>query len=176
MSKASNPSTTGLTRREASSLALLSVMSAAIVGPLAQASEIDPVFAAIEKNRRAYQMISQAVAVLSPMPVSDPGYEGAYEATGVAWDVFDSSCEELLSIQPTTMPGVLALLGYIDEFNLGRAGPGTDRDHSDAEQWPDHTYQDETVRLPNGGALSMRWPYWILRNVHLSLSALASNT
>ena len=79
-----------------------------------QSTTKDPVFAAIEKHRKAMQEFSQALKVVPGTNSPDPKKEDKYgnrenRATG-----------RLASTAPTTLHGLLALVTYINGVSSGK--------------------------------------------------------
>jgi hypothetical protein len=168
MSQADKPHITktvtkSLKRREALRLSLGGAAAMATGAALAAAP--DPIFAAIEAHKAAYHRFSQAVDISGSLYHTDPRYEEAEKATTDASGALESAAIHLTNILPTSFAGVIALLSYVDDFNLGKMG------HSEYYLWPDEL-TDETVLDESGRHLSLPFPYWIMRNVHKTLQDL----
>jgi hypothetical protein len=124
-------STTKLSRRRA----IAALATAAVTAPvaLAQSAEIDPIFAAIKRHRAAlaamdatdedaleeqfpHQIWSWSVGERTPPEgcTDDPRWIEAQLAIGRVNDTHDEALAAMLSIAPTTVAGVAALLEYLD--------------------------------------------------------------
>lgn len=85
-----------MNRREA--LAGMAGISATVVLPSA-ASTIDPIFAAIDRHRRAFDF-------MNPMEGEDEGFDEANRAEIRAWN-------ELVRTEPATLDGLAAFASYV---------------------------------------------------------------
>jgi hypothetical protein len=168
MSKASNHNTFGtaepLTRRGivASIAAGLAVTAAIAVPAIASNASDDALFALIERHKAAQFALMKACRVSGDMFDDDPGYAEAEAITVAAHDEFDVAACALTDIVPATLGGAIALLSYIDEFNTGAF------DNSEHELWPD-ALGTETIKRKSGRTLEMPFPYWVMRNVLVTL-------
>jgi hypothetical protein len=73
-----------------------------------------------------------AVDISGSLYHTDPQYEQAEQTTVAAGNVFENASIDLTNVMPETFAGVLALLSYVDDFNLGKLG------HSEHYLWPDN--------------------------------------
>jgi len=74
----------------------------------------DPVFAAIERHRKAYDARNAALDVSANLP--DDGslkYEKADAVTGKKTDLLFACADELAGVEPTTLKGAAALARYV---------------------------------------------------------------
>jgi hypothetical protein len=131
--------------------------------------EPDPIFAAIERHRRAFPLKMQAMRAVGNEP--DNGPRVNQERLAKLKSAENAACEEekdaawdLTTIRPTTAAGLVALTRYIEDFNAGTIGSD---DKSSAFWWPaDHMpdVQDAGIEL---------FPYALLSNVRAALQRLA---
>jgi hypothetical protein len=90
----------------------------------------DPILAVIAKHRAAVEEWNRAVAIWAPMnPVEDPNYEAADADVVECLTQVDLALWEVLTVQPTTLPGVIALLHHAGQSEMlrehGRRGRET---------------------------------------------------
>lgn len=86
----------------------------AVVPASSQLDEEDPIFTAIESHRAAMAGFSDAVdrlAVLLP----GPEWDAANAITARKSDEMDNAGVDLITVQPTTFAGLIALLSHIVE-------------------------------------------------------------
>jgi hypothetical protein len=133
----------------------------------------DPTFAAIEAHKEAWLKWSELLHAPEMEGCHWPGRKAAEEAAGDFCHIETEAAIALSYIVPTTMGGVLALLGYIDSFNLGKLTYGG-RSFSEYYTWPDEELDDESITRANGQPLTLSWSFWIMRNVHEALSRLTA--
>jgi hypothetical protein len=100
-----------------------------IAAALPAAAEDDPIFAAIERHKVAFRL-SQVAGRIRGNTVDaewSPDYDPVACNTALAADeeaiaASDAAAIALITIRPTTMAGVLALLAYVEAFDAaGRA-------------------------------------------------------
>lgn len=143
----------------------------------ASAAPIDPIFAAIERHKKAYQLSMLAARIRSDTidaswhPEYDPVKRAAVmDAESSADDEADDAADALTSIRPTTMAGVLALIHYVEAFNAGAffLEPDSTETVSDWQSgpifWP--RYEDDQDDVSMFG-------FAILANVRSALEAMA---
>jgi len=136
----------------------------------------DPIFAAIEQHKVAFRISQEAGRIrfytvdAEWAPEYDPvKLEAADEASSVADDDYDDAANALLTVRPTTMAGVLALIRHVEAFNAGAffLEPYPDRAVSNWQSspmfWPESKDEDE-IDL---------WGYYVLANVRSALEAMA---
>ena len=116
---------------------------AAMIPAAALAAEPDPIFAAIEKHRAATKVV-----------VDTKDEEDLVDACHVQ----DDAAEEMVSVEPTTLAGVMTLLRYVTEHDVAFS-------HQD---WPADLSDGETLNA-RGRPLEMPFHGWLIRQV---LSAL----
>lgn len=135
----------------------------------AAAVAADPIFAAIEEHRTAF---FEHLELITDVPNDDddlicegPEYEASYERT-------EDAAVALANVQPTTVDGVLALLAYVHQFNLGSI-TCTRRQgcYSEHLLWPEYLVDDE-VKSRRGRELKLPFPYWIMENVRAALAEI----
>ncbi len=135
----------------------------------AVASQIDPMFSAIERHRSAF---FEYIEFITDVPSGDhnlkdegPEYEQLYARQNEA-------AIDLTNITPTSIEGCLALLQYVHEFN--RRSIQTMRAHkvfSDEDMWPEKLVTDEE-RDAWGNELELPFPYWLMDNIRSALIEL----
>jgi hypothetical protein len=87
--------------------------------PTAKASEADPIFAVIERHRKACREHNEALD--THMDFEEVGmtgenlakYNSLVAATDAAYDELDDAGLDLINTQPTTLAGIFALCQYI---------------------------------------------------------------
>ena len=95
--------------------------------------------------------------------------QGGHEASSVADDADEDAANALITVRPTTMAGVLALIRHVEAFNAGAFflepyPEDTVRDWQSAPMfWPESKDEDE-IDL---------WGYAVLANVRRALEAMA---
>jgi hypothetical protein len=84
---------------------------------MAKADELDPIFAVIAEHRTAVEAFTQAVLVSGAMiaygPNKDAGYDVADAATKEASHRTEDALWNVLTTQPTTLAGIVALLAHV---------------------------------------------------------------
>src|SRR5579862_110532 len=104
---------------------LAGIAAAPMAAVPAIALATDPIFAAIERHKAAFRASQEAGRIQSGTIDLEgaAGYDVLCEAAQVASDAADEANEDaayaLLTVRPTTMTGVLALIRYVEEFNAG---------------------------------------------------------
>jgi hypothetical protein len=95
---------------------------------LATPPSIDPIFAAIAEHQAAIKEFCRAVTVSGAMvaygPDKDPNYDSADKETRDASSRDQSALWDVLTIQPTTLAGVVALLAHVGLPEFLREEPG----------------------------------------------------
>ncbi|MFO1149092.1 MAG: hypothetical protein U1E62_12025 [Alsobacter sp.] len=76
----------------------------------ANAAEVDPIFAAIERSVALYDDYMAAYERIADMKLSDPAFAPLEEDAEARMVVHDDHLRELLQTVPTTLPGVAAYL------------------------------------------------------------------
>jgi hypothetical protein len=135
----------------------------------------DPIFAAIERHKAAYRIKMEAGRIQCHAADKwDPEYdpverEAAIEASSVADDAADDAVDALITVRPTTMAGILALIHHVEAFNAGAFF---------LEPWPDSTvgdWQSKPMFWPSGedeDGIDL-FGYAVLANVRAALEAMA---
>lgn len=144
----------------------------ALAAPAALASLApDPIFAAIEAHRAAYQahidLISNVPSIDDDLICSGAEYEATHELS-------EQTAIDLTCIEPTTIAGVIALLAYVDHFNRGgitTQNRGSVYSYQDA--WPE-TLQSDDVLSRRGKPLGLPFECWIMRNAKEALEAISA--
>lgn len=85
--------------------------------------------------------------------------------------MIESICA-LVDTEPTTIAGVLALLGYVWEFNVDGLAI-TKNWYSNSELRPQTMTQDDVLDV-RGEPIEMEFSNWILRNVEQALRNIAA--
>lgn len=130
----------------------------------------DPIFAAIETHKIAYQLWSKALRVEGRLHHYDPGYAEAEQATNQTSDALKEAGMAFAKIQPTTLDGVLALLSYIDAFNHGAfTHPSGNSAH---HVWPRIDGEEESIFT--GAPTVLPWPYLVMNNIRRALAKLTA--
>jgi hypothetical protein len=83
--------------------------------PMNKVANTDPILAAIERHRAAATAYRSASDVHSPMGPGEPGEIAAAEASNAAMGQHDEALLALLTCQPTTMAGLLAVLEHVGQ-------------------------------------------------------------
>src|SRR5215831_17440088 len=91
--------------------------------------EEDPIFTAIERHRAAMAAFSDAVDTLAVL-LPGPEFDAANAITARNSDEMDNAGVDLVTVQPTTFAGLIALLSHIVECSRSEKGedwrlPGT---------------------------------------------------
>lgn len=138
------------------------------------ASQIDPVFAVIERHKQALNAWFPKLDAVCRMHLEDPGFEAANRLSHSCDDVADEVEHEFLGLVPTTWAGVFALLKHIDDINRGEVG--SLQPHGGCRtcylQWPDDAYTDGETKTADGSLLEQEWPFWVMRNIRVALENL----
>jgi hypothetical protein len=143
----------------------------ALAAPALALSGPDPIFAAIERHKAAFR-VSQETGRIRSSTIDNEraaGYDpvqckAAIEASGAADDAVDAAADALITIRPTTMAGVLALIRYVEAFNGGAFF---------LEPWPGRTVRDWQSAPSSSINSGQNIGYAILANVGSALEALA---
>lgn len=97
---------------------------AAVTGEIHQ-SKPDPIFAAIERTREAWDLLGEACKATDHAQLTHGSDSVAYERADAAQDIVSDrhwkALEEFLSTVPTTLPGVIAYVDFLNE-NAGFGG------------------------------------------------------
>jgi hypothetical protein len=152
-------------------LAGLTILPATV--PALAAVGVDPIFAVIERHKRAAVVWDAAVDVRSNFNDLDMSTDEQWEQRDELADAVDDAwrpCEQaginLVNTKPTTQAGIIAAIAYIRiqmrddgtymphrmEFKFN---PGSEGDAKETMAWIDaflHTIARATAALPNGGA------------------------
>lgn len=146
--------------------------AAAVSSPSIAADSVDPIFAAIEEHRSAFQAyldFTSNVPDDEDLVCAGPAYDTLYGRTEEASVV-------LTNVQPTTIGGVIALLAHIHEFNLGAitAKERPHRHYSEHTLLPDDLIDGETMSR-RGRDLELPFPYWVMQNVRSALVEMCAS-
>jgi hypothetical protein len=136
----------------------------------------DPIFDLIERHKVAFRTSQEAARIRSGTvdversPKYDPvKCKEALEADSAAGDAATDAANALITVRPTTIAGVLALIRYVEAFNAGAffLEPYPEDTASDWQSgpmfWPESNDEDE-IDL---------WGYAVLANVRRALEATA---
>jgi hypothetical protein len=160
--------TTSTTRRAALAGAASLAVVPALALPCGAAQAPDPILAAIEAHKAAFQRALRTCRIASKMDeCDDPGHEEAVKYNEADWDAAANAAGELVDVTPATMAGLLALLDYVDAFNRKTFTLDDDPEHFYSEHllWPDNLLaDDETLEQP--------FAFWLLLNVRAALEAM----
>jgi hypothetical protein len=135
-------------RRNFLSMAASGAVAAAIpTAPLAAATAIDPIYAVIERHRKACREHNEALDI--HMDFEEIGMTGAkleeykrlVAETDAAYDELEDAGLDLINTRPTTMAGILALCQYINPLFAEDEAP-------DLPQYI--LYDDDTTATPAG--------------------------
>jgi hypothetical protein len=145
----------------------------ATVPALATSSSTDPIFAAIEQHKIAFHASQTANCIQSSTVDAEwsPEYDPIVcktvdETAAVAHEAAEEAAYALTTIQPTTIPGLLALMGHVAAFNEGAFAPEIDRNwKSRPADWPAVFDDTDTNEIDLFG-------YAILANVREALAAM----
>jgi hypothetical protein len=133
------------------------------------AGEVDPIFAAIEAHRAAAVAFSAAVTENGELEEilleDDPRWIASQEAVDVLGDAERDAACQILSVPPTTMAGVVAVLKYAVEADRDGclwAGNIVDDEHDGGcgMPWARHLHRmlaSAIERIVAGGEV-MSWP------------------
>lgn len=152
------------------SLASASAVAAPVNLPEVTTSEPDPIFAAIERHRRAFPLKMKAILRRAREADAGPNVNDERLAQVTAQE--SEACREeyeaawaLTTIQPTTLAGITALIRYVEDFNAGKVG-GNEEAASSPFWWPSDEFDEEEHPID-------RFPYDILANVRAALAAMS---
>jgi hypothetical protein len=164
-----------LTRRSAIN-AMAGAAGLSAIPMAASAMAPDPIFAAIERHKVAFR-ISQEAGRIQCYTVDaewSPKYDpvkckAVKEASSVADDAATDAANALITVRPTTMAGVLALIRHVEAFNAGAFF---------LEPWPESTvgdWQSRPMFWPESNDEDEidLWGYAVLANVRRALEAMA---
>jgi hypothetical protein len=90
-------------------------IAAATPAALATPSEVDPIFAAIEKHRVLSAHYDAAVSISAKLPPG-PEFEAAEEVTTDRHDEVLNHADTLICSHPPTLAGVVALMRYVSSL------------------------------------------------------------
>lgn len=155
------------TRRRFLSTAATLAAGGAVLGlaiPPALATD-DPIFVAIEAHKVAFARVVAAIdveqaaeaATTKGMRETDEHYLESGKAVSAAWDAEGDAAIELVTVYPTTMTGVMALLNY---------AISADRD---GETWP-------RALLSDDGETGGSWHHFLIQNLTEILPGLLRST
>ena len=100
-------------------------LATAMAAPLAA----DPIFAVIAEHKEAAEAYNQAIAVEVAVDLrDDPDLLTTSEATREAGERAHARLLEVLTVKPTTLPGVVALLVHVGQPELIEESHCEDRD------------------------------------------------
>jgi hypothetical protein len=161
------PTNTPTSRRRFLSTAATLAAGGAALGlaiPPALATD-DPIFVAIEAHKAAFARviaaidIEQAVEATTPkgMHKTDERYLESGEAVSAAWEAEGDAAIELVTVLPTTMAGVMALLDYAISAD------------TDGETWPRDLLSGDAE---TGGS----WYHFLIQNLTEILPDLLRET
>jgi hypothetical protein len=94
----------------------------------AKAAEVDPIFAAIAEHRARMRAWADAMEA-DDMAETDEAFEAATDAMDATSEAFEASIGPVLTVQPTTIAGVAALLEHVGQEEFLGMSRGGDRDH-----------------------------------------------
>jgi hypothetical protein len=85
---------------------------------------------------------------------------------------------ELLTIQPTAMAGVFALIDYMDDIRIQAIVLPEDPENFYSEETflPEHLTDDAILDKTNGKPIELPYYFWIMRNVREALQTLAGQS
>ena len=147
------------------------------VKPAVTDVHVDPIFAAIEAHSAAFIRRCEAQSLACKTPDAGPEatlpknvaiHKAADDAISADYD----AGFRLAGTQPSTMPGVLALIDYLEAFNEGKFGINREW-RSAAHFWPDASDllpDHADVEDPDG---DLGMAYVILLNVRQALRDMA---
>jgi hypothetical protein len=127
----------------------------------------DPIFAAIERHKVAFRISQEAGRIRAHMVYCE---RALLEASSMADDAADNAANELITVQPATMAGVLALIRHVEAFNAGAfflepyPGVAVSNWQSAPMFWPELKDEDD-IDL---------FGYAVLANVRRALEAMAA--
>ena len=91
---------------------------------MTDSSEPDPIFAAIERHRKAYAAMRAFDAELLEEHLAGT-LSATKKAKGAIYEVADAEIDAvraLVRVVPTTLPGLLAILVYIGDYVVANSG------------------------------------------------------
>jgi hypothetical protein len=161
------PTNTPTSRRRFLSTAATLAAGSAALGlaiPPALAAD-DPIFVAIEAHKAAFVRViaavdvEQAAEVATPkgMRKTDEHYLQAGEAVSAAWEAEGDAAIELITVYPTSVAGVMALLEYSISAD------------QDGETWPRELLSDD-------GETGGSWHHFLIQNLTKILPDLLRGT
>jgi hypothetical protein len=121
----------------------------------------DPIIELIERHRASYR---------DQIALADAGQEDEWHATSRASDAL---AMEMLRTVPTTVPGVMLLLGYAFEHEHNHAQGWPDAECLPDGEWP----ADLSLPPPVDDAADPRpWQHYLCRHAALALAAIMGVT
>jgi hypothetical protein len=85
-----------------------------------------------------------------------------------AYDAMEKAADDMTVVKPRTLPQVIALLNYIDQFNEQMFV--VNGSWSSIDMWPADEYGDNNfVGLQTGRVIKMPWAFCIMRNIRDTL-------
>jgi hypothetical protein len=118
-----NMKTKALSRRAA----LVGLALAPPTGLAATTTEVDPIFAVIEKHRKAWKAFADAATIAGDLEETlvlggrrqdeSPPYVDAQARCDALNEVADEVKQTLLETKPTTLAGALAVIRYVNGYN-----------------------------------------------------------
>lgn len=153
--------------------------AAAIPSPsIAATGPDDPIFAAIERHRRAVLDWMLSLKIQSDLEEKIPAnrwqkdrrWIAACQQYDAASDERNGATSALLEIVPTSRLGVIALFDYVDEVVRGGVRI-SDTNCSGAWLFPERLV-DDAITDHRGKPVEMPFSYWIMRNVRAGLISL----
>jgi hypothetical protein len=138
------------------------------------AGAVDPIFALIEAHKVAFMRRMAASAALFDVPDTSKRHKALVAADNKARDVDEDAAFKLITVEPTTMAGVLALINYVEAFNQQKFQYKKGW-NSAPYNWPDASqFEFEGINDDPDGDCGMAFA--ILINVRDALKTLAAQS
>lgn len=117
--------------------------------------EQNELVALVGRHRAAWLAHAASGHAYGQIRHDSPEYEPAKAAGDADWKAYKEIAHELMSFVPTTVPAMVALLAYVDDFNHGGVTLPDGSWTSGPQEWPD----DGDECDPD------TYPWLLLRNV-----------
>ena len=171
-----------LSRRSLVTAAAALPTLAVSAAPATAVPKPDPVFDVVAAHRRAYRNRMRAAQPTVFLEPGDPREKELEAACDAACEVFADATDALSDVVPTSMAGVLTLLGYLGEIFEQEVYLSEDPAnwHSGGEHNYDaalntaYTAEDLFDKF-SGEPLELPLTYWVMQNVIQALAVIGRN-
>jgi hypothetical protein len=152
----------------------LALPAAVAIAAPATAPTVDPIFAAIEAHRDAFIRCMERARIFSRLKPGTRKYEAADARSVEAYGLRKVAEEELANTEPTTMAGILALLGYVNDFHCQVFVHPEDPSnwHSGQDGDLGELIDEDIIDRFSGKPVELPFMFWVMRNVQEALQTL----